>query len=216
MTLRRIESPPQKGPGSRTLVLLHGYGADEHDLLPLAAELDPGFRAVSLQAPLSLPWGGRAWFHLEQQAGGFRWDPEEVKAAAALAALAVEQVGREDGRPPLLCGFSQGGCISLLVALQRPELVRGVLSLSGVPPDRAGAAWAAGPHLKGLPVFAAHGSFDPLLPLAVGRHARALLEEAGFAVSWHEYPMAHQIIGEELEDARAWLSALPPWPPAAG
>lgn len=212
MSLSRIDLP-SRGPSRGTLVLLHGYGADEHDLLGLAPELDPAFSAVSLAAPLRLPWGGRAWFALEQSATGFHWDPTEVRAAAALATEAVEAVAKADGKPPLLLGFSQGACIALLVALQRPGLVRGVLSLSGVPPDRAGAEAAHGTAARGLPVFAAHGTLDPLLPLPVGQHTRAVLEEAGCAVIWREYEMGHQIVGEELDDARAWLAALPPWPP---
>jgi phospholipase/carboxylesterase len=215
MVLARIDVQPQKrGTGrQQTVVLLHGYGADEHDLLQLAHELDPTLRGVSLAAPHQLPWGGRAWFALEQNESGLRWDPAEVRDAADLATASIEQVRTEDGQPPLLLGFSQGACIALLVALRRPGLVRGVLSLSGVPPDRAGVHWTAGPALKGMPVFLAHGSRDPLLPLVTGLRCRALLEEAGCAVSWHEYPIAHQIIGEELVDARAWLAALPPWPP---
>ena len=195
-------------------MLLHGYGADEHDLLGLAAELDPGLRAVSLAAPQTLPWGGRAWYALEQRGGSLGWDPAEVQAAAAQAVEAVAAIAAEDGRPPLLLGFSQGAGIALLAALQRPELVRGVLSLSGVPPDRAGRGGAAGARVEGLPVFAAHGLHDPLLPIAVGRHTRALLEDAGCDVTWREYPMAHQIVAEELADARAWLAALPVWPRA--
>ena len=194
-------------------MLLHGYGADEHDLLGLAAELKASLRAVSLAAPQTLPWGGRAWYALEQRGGSLGWDPAEVREAAALAIEAVLAVAAEDGRPPLLLGFSQGAGIALLVALQRPELVRGVLSLSGVPPDRAGGG-AANAAVKGLPVFAAHGLHDPLLPIAVGRHTRALLEDAGCDVTWREYPMAHQIVGPELDDARDWLETARAWPRA--
>ena len=197
-------------------MLLHGYGADENDLLPLAAELGPSLKAVSLAAPLPLPWGGRAWYALGQNGPAITWDPAEVQAATALAIDAVAAVAAADGRPPLLLGFSQGGGLALMVALQRPDLVRGVLSLSGVPPDRAQGSRAVNPAAKGLPVFGAHGLHDPLLPIAVGRHTRALLEEAGCALRWHEYPMAHQIVAQELADARSWLSTLPVWPRAAG
>jgi phospholipase/carboxylesterase len=212
VTLHRIELPAAATP-SRTLVLLHGFGADEHDLLPLAPELDPAFRALSLAAPIRLPWGGRAWFNLEQRGGGFHWDPAEVARGAAQALEAVERVAREDGAPPLLCGFSQGACMALLVALQRPELVRGVISFSGVAPDRAELELAPPARRRGLPVFVGHGLHDPLLPIAEGRRLRLLLEEAGCDVAFHEYQMAHQIIETELADARAWLSRLRSWPP---
>ena len=71
MKLRSVELPPRAPGLERTLVLLHGFGADEHDLLPIAHELDPRLRAVSLQAPLALAQGGRAWFDLQQTPAGF-------------------------------------------------------------------------------------------------------------------------------------------------
>src|SRR5256885_15846165 len=106
--LNAIELPPRAPGLSRTLVLLHGYGADEHDLLPIAHELDPRLRAVSLQAPLALDVGGRAWFNLEQTPDGFAFDPREVAEGVQLATEAVEEIERGSPRP-ILCGFRQGG-----------------------------------------------------------------------------------------------------------
>ena len=214
MPLHRIELPPRAGAASRTLVLLHGYGADEHDLLSLGHVLDPTVRVVSLAAPLSLPWGGRAWYQLTQSESGFGWDPAEVAQATALAAAEIELIGREAGAPPLLLGFSQGAGIALMVALQRPGAVRGVLALSAVPPDRGGSTPRGGGEgaTKGLPVFLGHGTRDSLLPIAVAHHSRALLEEAGCDVTFREYPMAHEISEAELADARSFLGELPAWP----
>jgi phospholipase/carboxylesterase len=209
--LHRIELPPRSGAPSQTLVLLHGYGADEHDLLSLGHHLDPGFRVVSLAAPLTLPWGGRAWYQLTQSGSGFGWDPAEVVRATTLAAEEIEAIGREAGVPPLLLGFSQGAGIALTVALLKPGAVRGVLALSAVPPDRGGATPGAG-ATKGLPVFLGHGTRDPLLPIAAAHHSRALLEEAGCDVTFREYAMAHEISEAELADVKAFLAALPAWP----
>ena len=213
MPLHRIELPARAGTPSQTLVLLHGYGADEHDLLSLGHQLDPGFRVVSLAAPLTLPWGGRAWYQLTQQGSSFGWDPAEVSRATALALAEVEAIGREAGAPPLLLGFSQGAGIALAVALRKPAAVRGVLALSAVPPDRGGVSSGAGAS-KGLPIFLGHGTRDPLLPIAAAHHSRALLEEAGCDVTFREYPMAHEISASELGDARTFLAQLPAWPRA--
>jgi phospholipase/carboxylesterase len=62
--------------------------------------------------------------------------------------------------------------------------------------------------LKGFPVFAAHGEQDPLLPIALGRTVRDQLTKLGLAVSWHEYPMGHMVVPEELADAREWLARM--------
>ena len=212
--LERLTLPPHTLPSRGSLVLLHGYGANEHDLLQLGPELAPDRRTVSLQAPLALPWGGRAWFNLRESAGGFEFDPAEIERALAQTLQAVEQVAREDGTPPLLLGFSQGASLALMVALQQPRLVRGVLSLSGVPP-RLAAPWQANAlAFKGFPVFGAHGTQDPLLPIALGRSVRAGLEGAGCDLTWREYVMGHEVVIDELSDARAWIVALKAWPPA--
>jgi phospholipase/carboxylesterase len=199
---------PARAPGlSRTLVLLHGYGADEHDLLPIAHELDPRLRAVSLQAPIALGGPMRAWFNLAQDARGISFDPDEAKEGLAAARAAIEEIAAASPRL-LLLGFSQGAAMALGVALTRPELVAGVLSLSGVPPVIARDALAAPERLKGFPVFAAHGTEDPLLPIALGRTVRDELTRLGLAVSWHEYPMGHTVIPQELTAARTWLAQL--------
>lgn len=211
--LHRLETPPRGTPAG-TLVVLHGYGADERDLLSIGPELDPGLRVVSLQAPIALPWGGRAWFNLRQSPTGFAWEPAEVLAAHEQALAAIERVAAEDKRPPLLLGFSQGACMALMTALVRPGTVRGVLSLSGVPPRLPEALRAKPDALKGLPVFAAHGTQDPLLPIALGRANHTELAALGLDVTWREYAMPHAVVQQELADARAWLKTLKVWPPA--
>jgi phospholipase/carboxylesterase len=201
--LRSIElAPREPGPG-RTLILLHGFGADEHDLLPIAHELDPRLRAVSLQAPIALDVGGRAWFNLQQTPEGFAFDPREIAEGVRLATDVVEEIARESPRP-ILCGFSQGGGIALSVALARPDLTSAVLVLSGVPPR---VEQPVGPgSLGGLPAFVAHGTYDPLIPVEAGRAIRDLLQAAGAAVTYGEYPMGHMVIPEEISDARTWLA----------
>src|SRR5207237_4218889 len=195
MPIRYIELPAAQNGLDRTLGLLHGFGADEHDLLPIAHELDPRLRAVSLQGPLALDVGGRAWFNLEQTPDGFAFDPREVAEAVRLATEAVEEIARGSPRP-ILCGFSQGGGIALSVALARPDLTSAVLVLSGVRP-RAEQPVAAG-SLGGLPAFVAHGTHDPLIPVAAGQAIRDLLQAAGAVVTYREYPMGHMVIPEEI------------------
>lgn len=205
MKLRTVELPPREPGLDRTLVLLHGFGADEHDLLPIGHELDPRLRVVSLQAPIALDFGGRAWFNLQQTPEGFAFDPVEVAEAARLALEAVEEIAGRSPRP-LLCGFSQGAGMALSATLARPDLTSGVLVLSGVPPR---AQRPATPRaLGGLPVFVAHGIHDPLIPVEVGRATRDLLQQLGAGVTYREYPMGHMVIPEEIADARTWLSPL--------
>ena len=207
MKLNAIELPPRAPGLSRTLILLHGYGADERDLLPIAHALDPRLRAVSLQGPVALGGPMRAWFNLGQDARGrITFDADAARAAVCGATAAVEEIAATSPRP-LLLGFSQGAGIALGVALLRPDLAAGVLSFSGVARALEDQDHAPVEKLRGFPVFAAHGLDDPLLPIELGRDLRATLEALGLDLEWHEYPMEHMVIPEEIEDARRWLNA---------
>ena len=207
MKLNAIELPPRAPGLSRTLILLHGYGADERDLLPIAHALDPRLRALSLQGSVALGGPMRAWFNLGQDARGrITFDADAARAAVRGATAAVEEIAATSPRP-LLLGFSQGAGIAVGVALLRPDLAAGVLSFSGVARALEDQDHAPMEKLRGFPVFAAHGLDDPLLPIELGRDLRATLEALGLDVEWHEYPMEHMVIPEEIEDARRWLNA---------
>ena len=205
MKLHSVELAPLQSGLSRTLVLLHGYGADENDLLSIAHELDPRLRAVSLQGPLSLGGPMRAWFNLVQDARGVSFDPEEAREGLRAATEAVEEIARESPRPFLL-GFSQGAATALGVLLTRPDLPAGVISLSGVPPVLEPRDLAPAEKLKGLPVFAAHGTQDSLLPIQLGRTVRDELLKLGLDLTWREYQMGHEVVPHELADAAEWLA----------
>ena len=205
MKLNAIELAPRAPGLSRTLVLLHGYGANENDLLPVAHELDPRLRVTSLQGPVALGGPMRAWFNLSQDpAGRISFDQEEARGAVHAAAAAIEEITSTSPRP-LLLGFSQGAGIALGVSLLRPELAAGVISLSGVARALEDRDHAPAEQLRGFPVFAAHGVQDPLIPIKLGRKLRDDLTRLGVDVEWREYPMGHMVVPEELDDAREWL-----------
>jgi phospholipase/carboxylesterase len=205
MTLKTIELEPRAPGLSRTLVLLHGFGADEHDLLELGHLLDPRVRVVSLQAPVSMGGRQRAWYPLSQDVrGNIAGDPREVKVGLAAAVEAVEQIAKTSPQPFLL-GFSQGGGMSLSILLTRPDLVAGVLSFSGVPPALEPGELAPLEQLNGRPVFAGHGRQDPVVSRARGLKLKEVAEQAGLELTWREYDMGHQIVPEELKDAQVWL-----------
>jgi phospholipase/carboxylesterase len=202
--LHAIKLPPQEPGLDRTMILLHGYGADEHDLLPIAHVLDRRLAVVSLQAPIQMMGPQRAWFELMQDEQGISFDPDQAREGLALAIEAVEQVAKESPRPFLL-GFSQGAAMALGVMLRKPSLVEGVISLSGVTPLLEPPDLAPLEELKGRPVFAAHGTRDPLLPITLGRILREELLRLQVALEWIEFPMGHMVIPEELAEAQRWL-----------
>ena len=202
--VRRPVSPSDAPP---MLVLLHGLGADEHDLMGLAPELDPRLLIVSIRAPLGYGNGGYAWFEVHWDEKGVHVDPEQALASRDLLVETLRSLPEGLGVQPsktLLGGFSQGAMMSLGVAFSAPELIEGVVSMSGrmlpefVPTEVLAATTR-------LPFLVQHGTVDPLLPVQGSREIRDLLESVGCPVSYHEYPMAHEIGQKSLADVRDWV-----------
>ena len=201
------------GDPAGALVLMHGRGADELDLLPLLDVLDPGQRLVGLvpRGPLALPPGGAHWYVVREI--GFP-DRETFLATFAQASDwldgALEDVGVPHERA-VLGGFSQGTMLSYALGLgsSRPRPA-GILAISGFIPTVEGFALDLEGR-AGLPVSISHGTYDPVIAVEFGREARDRLDAAGLDVSYREDPVAHQIAPAAVAQARAVLErALPP------
>ena len=206
-----VREPRTAGSGAPPLlVMLHGYGSDEADLLGLADFLDPRLRVLSVRAPMALDMGGYAWFPLEIAGVGLAADYDEAERSLARLAGHLDAVLAEQGGAgeTLLLGFSQGGAMALELLLARPEAVTGVAFLSGLwsrqrmPGDPARRA-----AVKGKPVLQTHGTGDPLIPLAEAQATRGLLEELEVDLTWREYAMGHQIDEDCLRDLIDWIGA---------
>ena len=200
---------PAAGEPDGALVLLHGRGADEHDLFGLLDLLDPERRLLGIApgGPLALPPGGRHWYRL----GGIPTpEPETFRDSVALLGELLESLPVGAGRT-LLGGFSQGAVMSFAMALGpgRPRPA-GVIALSGFLPRVDG--WSPTlDGLGGLPVAIAHGTLDPVIPVAFGREARDVLTAAGADVLWHESPVPHTIDPALLPELRVFVErTLPP------
>ncbi len=190
-------------------MLLHGRGADEHDLYPLLDLFDPERRLLGVTpgAPLRLPPGGRHWYRL----GGIPTpDPDTFHASVPLLAELLEELPVTLDRV-VLGGFSQGAVMSWAMALGpgRPRPA-GVIAMSGFLPRVEGWPLASS-GLDGLPVAIAHGSLDPVISVDFGREARHALSAAGADVLWHESPVPHAIDPEVVPQLRDFVArVLPP------
>jgi phospholipase/carboxylesterase len=196
------------GEPSGLLILHHGRGTDEQDLLPLADVLDPARRlhVVTPRAPLQLPgMPGYHWYRVPRV--GYP-DPVTFRDAyAQLAELHDEQWQRIGVGPKdtVLGGFSMGCVMSYALALgpDRPPPA-GILAFSGFIPTVEG--WQ--PDFGGreaLRVFIAHGRYDPVIDVGFARQARDQLQEAGLDVEYHESDVGHQIDPAQITAAVSWL-----------
>lgn len=214
-----------------TVVLCHGFGADEHDLIPLTSSLSTAtsLRFVFPRAPHAFPsgWGaGRAWFpDSEAELAGFvtgemfahldQVDPPALTDAGTMLASTVRAVEGVGGRQRLLVGgFSQGAMVACEAMLAAGLRADGLIVLSGA--LIAAARWrslAAARPLSGVSVFQAHGEADPVLPFESGRLLGETLEFAGAAPTFVRFAGGHGIAPEVLDKLSVWIDAACAAPP---
>jgi phospholipase/carboxylesterase len=204
------------GPPRACIIWLHGLGADGHDFEPLVPQLDivdaldvrvllphAPRRPVTINGGMVMP----AWYDII--APDFRQgqDSDGIRASGQqLTALIEREIA--SGIPAsriLLAGFSQGGAMVLHTGLRYSQSLAGILVLSAYLPladtlqSEASAANAA------VPIMMAHGMQDPVVPPMLALQSRDILQQQGYHVNWHSYPMQHAVCPEEMLDIRDWL-----------
>ena len=197
-----------------SVIWLHGLGADGHDFeaivpelrLPLELPLRFVFphapvRPVTINGGMSM----RAWYDIVSLDAEGRADAKGVhESTALLEGLIAREIARGiDAKKIVIAGFSMGGAVAINTALHSKESLAGLMALSTYLPLPGEVAESTGG--RDMPVFMAHGSFDPMLPMQWGQASAEKLKETGFTVEWHDYPMAHAVCPEEIRDIRAWL-----------
>jgi phospholipase/carboxylesterase len=215
-----IETGPNP---TRSVIWLHGLGADGHDFEPIVPELrlpeDIAVRFVFPHAPVQPVTinGGmsmRAWYDILTLDRDGAVDETGIRESGQRleALLQREQARGITADNIVVAGFSQGGAIALHTALRYPQKLAGLMALSTYLPlqDSFNDEVLNDPAAvnRELPVFMAHGSFDPVLPMTLGRGSADLLQENGYRVEWHDYAMAHAVCAEEIEDIRGWLLSI--------
>lgn len=206
-----IRAPANVRADAKLILLLHGRGANRHDLFSLAPHLPADAIVVAPEAPFAAaPWGygpGSAWY---QFLGGNRPEPNSFSASLQhLQTLLHELREKMKFGKVILGGFSQGGTISLAYGLNHPDEIAGVLNFSGFLADHPEVT----PRLAITPapplsIFWGHGIHDPAIPYALGVEGRAQLKAAGYHVVAKDYDIGHWIDGAELRDAVAWIETV--------
>ena len=226
-TLERLSGPAGRTPDA-AIVWMHGLGADANDFVPLVPELDlrradgspMSVRFVFPNAPV-MPVtinGGmsmRAWYDiLHMDLGGSagaqtlpREDTKGLRASQAMVdALVAAQVA--NGIPAsriVLAGFSQGAAMTLMTGLRQPSRLAGLIALSGYLPLSRELVAERHAANADVPIFMAHGSYDPVVRLERALQSRDALTALGYDVEWHAYPMQHSVCGEEVAAIAAFL-----------
>jgi len=200
------------------VIWLHGLGADGHDFEPIIPQLrlpdDLAVRFIFPHAP-SIPvtlnngYVMPAWYDIKQTDFGIEHDHKGILNAARDIQMLIEQEVMR-GIPAshiVLAGFSQGAAMALHVGLRQPEMLAGIMALSGylLLPDKTNEFTDAA---QATPLFMGHGVYDPVVPFSLGDSSRRRLEAAGLSIQWRSYPMEHSVCPEEIRHIGAWISSL--------
>lgn len=200
---RETDQPPG-------VIVIHGRGADEQDLLPLARELPDHLHVLSVRAPDQLG-PGYTWYELDLSQGGLHQsqpDPDEYDRSQNLLTTFVEQAVDAYDLDPTgvgLLGFSQGAILSLGALVERPKEYRWVVALHGYLPARYDASELRAAADR--PVFLGVGSQDQVIPAVRGEESAERLGEAGVDVTFRTYPVGHGTAREEVADVREWVES---------
>ena len=211
-----IETAPQP---TASIIWLHGLGADGSDFVPIVPELGlpPSLaarfvfphapvRAVTINNGMRM----RAWYDISAADLTNRADISGVRQSASALEALIERE-RVRGIPSeriVLAGFSQGGAIALYAGARYGHRLAGIIALSTYLIRGETLAAEASPANRGLPIFMAHGSSDPIVHFQWGEASKRLLEAQGYAVEWHAYRMEHSVCLEEVRAIGAWLSGV--------
>jgi len=188
------------------LVLLHGRGADEHDLFELVPAIDPAFAIASVRAPIALDEGGYTW---SQSTAPGRYVAESLRASITRMRTWLDDLdgGRAEPQRMYLLGFSAGMAMASALLFDQPARYAGGILLSGTLPFDTDLSVTKN-RLADVDVFHGHGSFDTAIPAdLVARTSTYLKERSGARLTTRDYPIAHAISEAEIADISGWLSA---------
>jgi phospholipase/carboxylesterase len=203
----------------RSVIWLHGLGADGYDFVPVVRELEalgvPPARYVfphAPQIPVTINGGYvmRAWYDILGAELVRREDEAGIRGSAtAVGRLIEREVERGVGGSRIvLAGFSQGGAITLHAGLRLAQPLAGLMALSTYLPLADTVESERHAASTSVPVFMAHGTADPVVPHARGTASRDRLRALGYDVEWHDYPMPHSVNEDEIRAIASFLQRV--------
>ena len=200
------------------VIALHGLGADAHNLAPLAHQFQAqglAYRFVFPNAPhrpVTINQGMKmpAWYDIQSMSDWTRFDEAALdESVAGVRQLIAEQC--ETGMSPqqiILLGFSQGGVVATMAALSAAQPLGALMALSSYMPAPEKLNGVRSAAQDKLPIFMAHGTWDPVLPLIIGERAAEQLQAWDYSVQWHTYSMGHDICPMEIQDIIAFWKTV--------
>lgn len=202
-----------------SVIWLHGLGADGHDFEPIVAELNfknkektrfvfphAPTMAVTVNNGMVMP----AWYDIvapridsEQDEEGVRFSASQINQL-----IEIEMSKGIQSENIILAGFSQGGAIALHAGLRFTKPLAGIMALSTYLLLDTSVSTEADSSNKKTPIFYAHGSNDPVIPISLAETSKEFLTKLGYEIEWHNYPMEHSVLPQEIDDISNWLGKV--------
>jgi len=210
MTLHHLVREPKiKLDKNPLLLLLHGYGSNEEDLLSFASELPEEYYVISARAPYDMGFGSYAWYAINFDADENKFSdiPQAQQSRDLIANFIDELVVNNpiDATKITLIGFSQGTILSYAVALSYPEKIQRVVAMSGYLNLEMVKPNFETNDFSNLKIFTSHGTVDQVVPVDWARKAAPILTQLGIEVVYKEYPVGHGVAPQNFYDFKNWL-----------
>jgi phospholipase/carboxylesterase len=209
LCLQYLELSSEDGRSNAPIcIFLHGRLANEADLFDLGPSIHQKYRVLSVRAPIRMGLKAYGWFYSERSPVYRAKDTEEANNSLKLLQEFIIQVKdkyRVNTKEIFLLGFSQGAILSLGVAFTRPDLIGGIVCLSGCILPSFLSQITAPDQLKHFPIFLSHGTEDDILPIEFGRSAKATLDQLPVDLVYEEHKMGHNVTDTNFSSARDWL-----------
>ncbi len=214
-SLPSIVSSPT-GPVKKCVIWLHGLGADGNDFAPIVNELgiqnELGIRfifphaaaiPVSINGGMSMP----AWYDISEMDLMKRADSKGIASSTAIITAMINEQIKSGLKASdiVIAGFSQGGVIAINTGICFQQKLAGIMALSTYVPMQDSLPNAAQSGHADIPIFYAHGQYDPIIPIEQAQTSKQFLEHAGYSIDWHSYAMEHSVSAAEIADIKHWL-----------
>ena len=201
-----VREPQVKSLQNKAIILLHGVGSNEQDLFSLANQLPQDFFVISPRGQFSLGAGRYAWYHVDFSTGKPVYNAVQEGSSREIIRKFISEVKEKYHLDEVyLGGFSQGAIMSYSIGLMHPNKVHGVIALSGRILEEMKPLIKKDNSLQKLKVFVAHGLHDNTLSIHYAKQAKEYLETLGVQLSYHEYPIGHQMTDDVLQNLTDWL-----------
>lgn len=199
-----------------SVIWLHGLGADGHDFVPVVEMLElTNIRFILPHAPyrkvtINNGFEMRAWYDIYGLTMGQQEDEIGIREAQTYIESLIE-VELSRGVPShriVLAGFSQGGAIVLHTGLRYQKKLAGIIALSTYLPLQSGLKLEKSPANQEIPIFMAHGNQDAVISMSTCQASLDVLHAEKYQVDWHEYPIAHSVSIDEIDEIRTFLLSI--------